>query len=279
MGASVASHGAARSTASLGAGSARYLVSHRRLLVRVTVNDLRQRYAGSFLGLGWAFAAPLLVLAVYAVIYLEIFRIRVVGLSSVEYVIYVFCGLVPYLAAAEAISLGTTAVVTNKAVLNNTVFPIDLTPVKPVLGIQAIMAAGMAVILAAAAVLGDLHPTLALLPAVWVLNAVWLTGVNWILSILNVVARDLQNLVNSILMVMLVASPIAYTPDMVPHALKPILAINPFAYFVVAYQQVIMLGIWPSIPHLTVLVVMSIATFGIGSWFFNRAKRVIVDYV
>jgi lipopolysaccharide transport system permease protein len=186
---------------------------------------------------------------------------------------------VPYLAAAEAINFGINAVITNRAVLNNTVFPIDLTPVKPVLGTQAVMVAGMAVVLVGAAVTGNIHPTLVLLPVVWFLNVLWLIGVNWLLSLLNVLFRDLQTLVAAVLMVMLVASPIAYTPDMVPHTLKPLLALNPFAYFVVAYQQAIMLGIWPSLPHLVVLVAMSVATFALGSWFFARAKRVIVDYV
>jgi lipopolysaccharide transport system permease protein len=260
-------------------GSARFLRSHWRLLWRVTKNDLQQRYAGSLLGLGWAMLAPLLVLAIYALIYLEVFRIRVTNLDSVEYVFYVFAGLVPYLVCAEAIGHGVTSVITNKAVLNNTVFPIDLTPVKPVLGTQVVMATGMTVVVAGAIATGRAHVTLVLLPVVWFLNALWLTGVNWLLSLLNVIFRDLQNVVAAVLMVMLVASPIAYTPDMVPPGLKPLLALNPFAYFVVAYQQVIMLGIWPSVPHLAVLVIMTLATFAIGSWFFDRAKRVIVDYV
>jgi lipopolysaccharide transport system permease protein len=262
-----------------GLGSAGYLLTHRKLLGRVVINDLRQKYAGSALGLGWAFAAPLLVLAIYSVIYLEIFRVKVPNLSSFEYVIYVFCGLVPYLAAAEAIGMGTQAVIANKSVLNNTVFPIDLAPVKPVLATQAIMLAGMAAVLAGATAAHDLHMTLVLLPVIWIANAVWLIGLNWILSLLNVIFRDLQNLVSAVLMVMLVASPIAYTPDMVPASLKPLLALNPFAYFVVAYQQVIMLGIWPSPAHLVVLFAMTVATFAFGSWFFARAKRVIVDYV
>ena len=84
---------------------------------------------------------------------------------------------------------------------------------------------------------------LVLLPVIWALNVVWLIGINWVLSLLNVIFRDLQNLLTRVLMIMLVASPIAYTPDMVPSALRPLLALNPFAYFVVAYQQVIMLGI------------------------------------
>jgi lipopolysaccharide transport system permease protein len=261
------------------AGSARYLVSHGRLLLRVSMNDLRQRHAGSFLGLGWAFFAPLLVLAIYALIYLKIFRVEIQGLSSTEYVLYLFCGLVPYLAAAEAIGLGTTAVVSNKSVLNNTVFPIDLTPVKPVYTSQAVIVAGLAIVLVGAFATGNINETLVLLPVIWVLNVVWLIGVCWLLSLLNVIFRDLQTLVTAVLMVMLVASPIAYTPDMVPPGLKPILALNPFAYFVVGYQQVIMLGIWPSLPHFVGLVLLAVVTFVVGSWFFHRAKRVIVDYV
>lgn len=260
-------------------GSARFLRSHWRLLWRVTTNDLRQRYAGSLLGLGWAFIAPLLILVIYAVVYLEVFRIKVPTLTSSEYVVYVFTGLVPYLAAAEAIGIGTSAVIANKAVLNNTVFPIDLAPIKPVLSTQAVMVAGMAAVLTGAAATGNIHLTLILLPPIWVANAIWLAGVNWLLSLMNVIFRDLQNLVSAILMVMMVASPIAYTPSMVPAALKPLLALNPFAYYVVAYQQVIMLGTWPSPLHIAALAILTVGTFVAGSWFFSRGKRVIIDYV
>jgi lipopolysaccharide transport system permease protein len=260
-------------------GSARYFRSHGKLLYRVTRNDMAARHAGSHLGIGWIFLAPLLVLAIYSLIYLEIFKVRVAGLNSTEYVLYIFCGLVPYLATAEALATGVTSVLTNKSVLNNTVFPIDLTPVKAALSAQAIMIVGLAVVVAGALATGNAHSTLVLLPFVWALHLAWLIGVNWFISLLNVIFRDLQNLLNAILMIMLVASPIAYTPDMVPASLKPLLAINPFAYFVVAYQQVIMLGIYPSIPHAALLVLMAVVAFVLGSWFFDRAKRVIVDYV
>jgi lipopolysaccharide transport system permease protein len=269
---------ATRSPSSIG-GSARYLRTHGRLLLRVTRNDLHARHAGSHLGIGWIFLGPLLVLAIYSLIYLEIFKVRVTGLSSAEYVIYIFCGLVPYLATAEAMATGVTSVLTNKTVLNNTVFPIDLAPVKAALSAQAIMIAGLAVVLAGAILTDKIYATLLMLPVIWAFHIVWLIGVNWMLSLLNVVFRDLQNLLTALLMIMLVASPIAYTPDMVPNSLRPLLAINPFAYFVVAYQQVIMLGIVPSLGHMVALVAASVFAFALGSWFFGRAKHVIVDYV
>jgi lipopolysaccharide transport system permease protein len=261
-------------------GSARYLRSHWRLLLRVTKHDLRIRYAGSLLGLGWIAVGPLLILGVYAAIYLEVFRIKGPALfSGPAYVIYIFCGLVPYLATAQALSSGVGSMISNKAVLNNTVFPIDLAPVQSAFSAQAVMCVGMPLVVIGAAVTGHAHWTLLALPGVWALNIVWLIGVNWVIAILNVLFRDLQNLLTAILMILLVASPFAYTPSMVPPALKWLLLVNPFAYFVVAYQQVIMLGRLPDAAHATVLVLMPVVTFAFGSWFFAKAKAVAVDYV
>jgi len=231
------------------------------------------------LGAAWIFVAPLLLLAVYAAIYLEVFRIRVPGMSSSVYVLYVFAGLVPFLVTSESLATGVTAVVSNKAILNNTVFPIDLVPVKAVLMSLSTMLVGLLVILIGVGATGNLHATVALLPVLLALHIAWLVGLTWVLSLLNVVFRDLQNIVTIVLMLLLVLSPIAYTPDQVPANLRLILLLNPFAYFVVAYQRILVLGELPGLFVSSVLVFMSIAVFVAASWFFARAKTVIVDYV
>jgi lipopolysaccharide transport system permease protein len=262
-------------------GSARFIPSHWRLLLRVTRQDLRLRHAGSLLGLGWVALGPLLILGVYSLVYLEVFKVRQssIGLAGAAYVIYIFCGLVPYLAVAEALSRGVGSVIANKAVLNNTVYPIDLTPVQAALGAQAVMVVGMPLVIVGAILTGHAHATIALVPVVWALMLVWLVGVNWILAMLNVAFRDLQNLITVILMILLVASPFAYTAAQLPPAVRPIVYLNPFAYFVTAYQQLIMRGQLPDAWHLGVLVLMPIATFALGSWFFFKAKGALLDYV
>jgi lipopolysaccharide transport system permease protein len=259
--------------------SARYLQSHGGLLWRVTRNELIARHAGSLLGLGWLFLGPLLILAIYAMVYLLIFRVQVPGLSSQGYVLYIFAGLVPFLATAEAISTGTSSVVGNRSILNNPAFPIDLAPVKAALASQVTMLVGLMVIVIGLFAIGSAHPTLALVPFVWALHVIFVVGVNWFLSLLTVVFRDLQNLVTAILMLMLVASPIAYTPAMVPPELAPLITFNPFAYFVTAYQKLLVLGELPTPSHLITLVLISVIAFGAGSWFFGAAKRALLDYV
>lgn len=268
-----------RRNASLSRGSARYLRTHRALLWRITRNEVAARHAGSFLGSFWVFVAPLLILTVYALTYVVIFGTTIAGLTKYDYTLFIFAGLAPYLMTAESIGTGVGSVIANKSVLNNTVFPIDLAPVKAVLGSQGTMVVGMAATIVGGIFVHTLHWTIVLLPFVWLLNILWLIGVIWILSLLNVVFRDLQNMIAAILMVMLIISPFAYTVDSVPAALKPLIVFNPFAYFVVAYQQVVILGIVPSVGHTIVLIVLSVGTFALGSWFFGNAKRVIIDYV
>jgi len=106
-----------------------------------------------------------------------------------------------------------------------------------------------------------------------------LIGLAWILSLISLVFRDLPTLISLLLMVIMIISPIAYTPEMVPPSLKLFLALNPFAYFVVAYQQVMIYGLLPAWYNSLILVVMSVGLFMLGSYFFSRAKGVLIDYV
>jgi lipopolysaccharide transport system permease protein len=258
--------------------SARYLRTHWLLLWRVTRNELWSRYAGSVLGFGWVILSPLLILGIYALIYLEIFHVQVPSLTSGEYVLYIFSGLVPYLATGEALSHGVSSVVSSRSILSSTAFPIDLVPVKAVLTSQGTMVVGIAVIIIGMAATGHVHPTVLLVPVIWVFQVLFLIGVNWFSSLLNIVFRDLQNLITAILMLMLVASPIAYTPDMVPSQLRALIVLNPFAYFVIAYQSLIVLGEVPPPQDLAVIATVSLTVFVLGSRFFPAAKHAFLDY-
>ncbi|MFO0773147.1 MAG: ABC transporter permease [Nitrospiraceae bacterium] len=258
--------------------SAWYLVSHLGLLIRVARTEMAARYAGSLLGIGWAFVAPLAILAIYAVVYLYIFVVRPTQMTPLAYVLYMFAGLVPFLVTGEAVNGGVSAIVTNKAVLNNTVFPIDLAPVKPVVTAQLLAMVGFTTIIILLALSGRLTWMVLFFPIVWVLHILFLVGLNWILSLIHVVFRDLQYAIGILLMIMLIASPIAYTPDMVPSALKPLIVLNPFAYYVLAFQGVLVLGRVPTVGEWCALLALSGGVFGVGGWLFAKGKRVLVDY-
>jgi len=194
-------------------------------------------------------------------------------------VLYIFAGLVPYLMTAEALSAGVGSIVVNRGVLNSTVFPIDLAPVKAVLAAQGSMLVGLVVTVIGVVAVGRATWNILFLPLIWVLQVIALIGVTWVLSLVNIVLRDLQNLVTLLLVTLMIASPIAYTPAMVPASLKLIILLNPFAYFVLTYQRVLVLGQPPDPATALVLVGSSLALFVAGGWFFARVKSVMMDYV
>jgi lipopolysaccharide transport system permease protein len=251
------------------------------VLLRVTKTELRARYAGSLLGLGWAAAAPLLVLGIYVAVYLFIFRVggSVTGLTSTEYTLYILAGLVPFLAVSEALTLGVGSLVVNRAMVTSVVFPMDLVPVRSVLVAQTSIVVGSGVLLVGTLMAGTLSWSALLAPVIWLLLLAALLGIVWTISLLNIVVRDLQHAIAVVLMMLLIASPIVYTPAMVPDSLRLWLYANPLAQFVLAYQEVWVLGEWPSIGRLTYLVVVSLGLFLVGGWAFAKGKRVLIDYV
>lgn len=259
--------------------SSEYLWSHGRLLIRIARSEIASRFAGSLLGAGWAIATPILMLMVYATVYLLIFKIKIPGMTSESYVVLIFSGLVPFMMTSEALNSGVSSVVANRAVLANTVFPIDLVPMKSVVLAQVTMITGLVVVLGSAVLIGELKKTIVLLPAIWLLHIMFLVGLLWLLSLINIVFRDLQNFIGVILMFLMIASPIAYTPDMVPDALKPMITFNPIAYYIVAYQDIIVFGKVPSISTWLSITAMALVAFIGGGYFFARAKRGLIDYV
>jgi len=164
-------------------------------------------------------------------------------------------------------------------VLSNTVFPIDLAPVKAVLISQGSAIVGFAIIITTGIFNHLLSWTVVLLPIIWILHLTFLLGLNWILSLINIVFRDLQYLITIILMILVIASPIAYTPDMIPRSLRLMIILNPMAYFFSGYQKVLVLGQVPSAVDCLALPILAGGSFMLGSWFFARSKQVMIDYV
>jgi lipopolysaccharide transport system permease protein len=259
--------------------SGRFVISHRRLLWRIARHELKARYAGSLLGVAWAVLTPLVLLGAYAAVYLVIFQIKVPGLTQTQYVLLIFSGLVPFLVTSEALVAGIASVVISKSALSSTVFPIDLVPAKAVLLSQVTMMVGLAAISVSLIATMQLSWTVLFVPIVWALHLLALMGLTWILSLVNLVVRDLQTVMGLALMGLMIMSPIAYTPEMVPPGLKVLVLLNPFAYFVTAFQRLLVLGQLPAVWEILVLVTISVGTFVVGGFFFARAKRVMLDYV
>src|SRR5277367_6121779 len=87
---------------------------HRQLLVDTVRQILRGRYAGSLLGSAWLVVGPLILLSLYALLYTVVFRIRPVGMDVSDYILYIFAGLVPFIAFGQALAAGSNSLATDR---------------------------------------------------------------------------------------------------------------------------------------------------------------------
>lgn len=162
------------------------LWNHRRILAATAWNDVRGRYRGTVLGLGWSVIYPITFLGLYAIVYMLIYRIRLPQYTPLQYVLMIFSGLIPFLGFSEALSTGVGSVLSSRGLIKNTMFPIDLIPVKAVIASSVTMYVGLVILLITLWICGIMPSTQALIPAILLLQLVFTVGVVWLLSALNV---------------------------------------------------------------------------------------------
>lgn len=251
------------------------------MLGQTTRSDIRGRFSGSVLGLFWLLLYPLLFLGAYAGIFMLVYKVKYDLFDSNEAIVVIFCGLIPFLGFAEALGLGIQSVTSNANLIKNTMFPIELIPVKSVLVSQCTQVVGTGLLLIAVAIVGLLTPWALLVPVIWTCQVLFTIGVIWILASLNVYLRDLQNIVGVLTLILMIASPIHYTTEMLasaPAAFQQLLKFNPLYYIIMAYKDCLINGRFPQ-NTFWILLPLSVATFFVGHWFFSRMKRVFADNV
>lgn len=254
------------------------LYLRRQILLDTTITELKRTYAGSALGLIWLVLGPGFILLVYTIMYTVIFKIRPVDMSTQTYILYVLIGLISFMGFSSALSGTSMSLVSNKQFLLNTVFPAELIPVRSVLISSVIIFFGTPIVLLGAAVYHKVTWAALLIPVVIALQIMFSIGLGWILSLVTLVIRDIQFLLQYITMMLIVITPIGYTPDMVPSSLSLIVYLNPLSYFVRALQVILLYGEIPPLSVFLPAVVISVSSFAIGYWVFQRGKAAFFDY-
>jgi len=251
---------------------------YRRMLVAFTRVELAKRHAGSILGMTWVVLQPALLLSVYVFVYMVVLRMRFEGFSRFDYVLYVFCGLVPYLGFMEALTTGALSIKQNMHLVKNVMLPIELIPIRSVIVGMASQFVSLGIVLVMSTALGSMTYRVVLLPLALLLQIMWLVGLTWILSSLTVALPDTTYFVNLFIFLLMFVSPIAYRTDQVPARLQATLYLNPIFYMTQVFRSTLLAGEHASLSVWVVYGVMSIGMFVAGSAFFLAFKGVLVDY-
>ncbi|NQX36775.1 ABC transporter permease [Herbiconiux sp. VKM Ac-2851] len=242
--------------------SVREIWEQRRLLRLLTGRELKSRYKDSAGGFLWSLAKPLTQLFIY---YLVIGQFLGAARGIENFAIYIFAGLTIYTLFSEIVGAGTGSIIANAGLVKKVYLPREIFPLAAVGSALFNFAVQFVILIIASIVVGTLSfgPQLLFGLGALVLILIWGTAVGVLLAALNVYLRDIQYLVEVVLLLLMWASPILYSwqqaAAILPQWLLEIYVNSPITLAVLGFQE----AFWSEasngvpLPHLAIRMLIA----------------------
>lgn len=212
------------------------ILINREMIFRLSKNDFIVKYAGSYFGIVWAFAQPIVTILLYWFVFQMGFRSGAVG--DTPYVLWLIAGLIPWFYILEAIPAGTNSLIEYSYLVKKVVFNISILPIVKVFSALFVHAFFLAIMIAIFACYGYLPDAYTLQLFYYLFCMIVLVlGIAYIGSALIVFFRDLGQIINILLQVGTWVTPIMWQYTMMPKSIQGILKLNPFYYIVNGYRD------------------------------------------
>ena len=103
------------------------LLQNRKLIMNLAKNDFKTKYAGSYLGIVWAFVQPIVTILVYWFVFSV--GLKAGNVSDYPFVLYLVSGIVPWFFFQDALNGGTNALMEYNYLVKKVVFKISVLPI------------------------------------------------------------------------------------------------------------------------------------------------------
>jgi lipopolysaccharide transport system permease protein len=249
------------------------LFRYRELFGNLFRRDVQAKYRGSWLGLAWTLANPVLLMGVYLLVFSVLWKTPF-G-SEGHYGLFLLVGLSAWIFFASSVQSASRSLLDNANLIRKTRFPRQLVPLS-VVATHLISFAVMVVVLLAL--------DFALLPRVrdteWLAVPIGLgvvaiaSGLALAIACLNVLFRDVEFLVAALLLPLFFLTPVLYPlSDTQISQHRWVVDLihwgNPLAPAVQALRDPLFYGRLPHLWDVVYVVVASIAALALGALVFR----------
>lgn len=260
----------------------RALVPHRELITQFAMRDVQQKHRGSHLGLVWTGLAPLLMLAVYVLVFNTIFKARLnhsAPEGPLDYAVMLYCGLMVFQIFMAPVSRAPKLIVSKMNFVKKMIFPLEILPVSVVLSSLVYSSVGLVLVLVAHFAMGGrLHAAMLLFPVVMAPAILLAVGLGWILSALGVFLRDIDDIVNTVVQrMMFLLTPLFYSIESVPEHLRVLVYLNPLSAVVDGARKTLLMGEQPNWMALGIWTAIALVVCQVGYAMFERLRRGFAD--
>jgi lipopolysaccharide transport system permease protein len=210
----------------------RSLYTNRRLIFELSKRDTLGRYKGSILGVLWSLVTPILMLAVYTLVFSGIFHARWGSTqgSRSEFATMLFAGLIVFNIFGESVNRAPSVIVANVNFVKKVIFPLEILPCVNLL--SALYHAGISVLvlLLFEILFGNgISLTFWMLPIAMLPLAMFTLGVSWALAATGVYLRDISQTIGVAVTALLFLSGVFFPLSAVSDRWRGIAKLNPLA--------------------------------------------------
>lgn len=245
------------------------IYNYRELLKTSVKKDIRGKYKGSFLGVLWSFINPLLMVLVYAIVFPYIMKVQ-----TDNYLIFLICGVIPWNFFTQVVNQGTTSITLNGNLIKKVYFPREILILSNATsGLVNFLISNIIIVIFVLCSGLPLTWHLLFLPLIIIVQYIFLLGITFMLSAFNVYVKDVEYMVNFILMLMFYATPVLYSAEMFSGKILWLFTLNPMAHIVNAYRDVFYLGQTPDLKILGILFLIGMVVLTIGYKIFKKLER------
>ncbi|MEC0304646.1 ABC transporter permease [Terribacillus saccharophilus] len=256
-----------------------------QLIRRISLYEIRSKNSDNYLGVAWELISPLIQIVIYWFVFGV--GIRQGGgrgpVDDIPYFPWMLSGILVWFFFQPSIVQGSKSIYSKLRMLSKMRFPMSVIP-----NIAIFSKLYPHIILVVLAIVFfqftgfTINQYYVQLPYFMLATIVFLFSVNLITSTLTTMIRDIQQLIQATMRMLLYLAPILWDPSHLNPVLQKIMMLNPLYYLVEGYRASLVGGNWYIVNHWEYTLyfwAFTLVVFLIGAAMHVKFRRHFIDFL
>ncbi|WP_312833474.1 ABC transporter permease [Sedimentibacter saalensis] len=255
------------------------LYNSRSLIWNLAKNDFKTKYAGSYLGIIWAFIQPIVTLLVYWIVF-EFGLKAGSPTEGVPFILWFSVGLVPWFFFSDAINNAMNSLFEYSYLVKKVVFKISVLPIVKIISSIFVHFVFVSFVIVLASIY-KYYPNIYFFQLPYYIFCTFfiVLAISYATSAVVLFFKDLGQIISIMLQIGMWATPIMWSYTIVPEKYQWIIKLNPMYYIVEGYRDTFINQIWFFNKHFQTIYfwVIALVIFGSSALIFKKLKPHFAD--